>query len=350
MMIKGLMADTHSIAGRRASILSVEDYVKGVLECDRTVLGRCITLIESNADAHLQMAQEVLQQLLPRTGKSFRIGISGVPGSGKSTFIDSFGSYLCEEGRHVAVLAVDPSSPLSGGSILGDKTRMEKLSRHENSFIRPSASGLAPGGVARKTRETMLICEAAGFDVIIVETVGVGQSEAAVRSMVDFFVLLCITGAGDELQIIKKGIVELSDLILINKADGDNLTSALAAQSEFNKALHYLCPCTEGWETKASTCSSLTGFGIADVWSIASEFRVRTLNSGFFEKRRQEQILEWVDSMVFDSLKSKFLSDPAVTELYPLIRAELSSGKIPASLAAERLIEAFDKRLVKEKC
>ena len=248
--------------------LTIDDYVKGVLERDRTILARTITLIESNSEKHFEMGQEVLRQLLPYTGNSLRIGITGVPGAGKSCFIEALGCKLMEDNYHLAVLAVDPSSSLSKGSVLGDKTRMEKLSRHKNSFIRPSPSGGKLGGVTRKTRETTLICEAAGYGVIFIETVGVGQNEITVRSMVDFFLLLKISGAGDELQGIKKGIIELADAILINKADGDNLKRAEIARRDFANALHYLKSPTAGWTPEVLTCSALTGDGIDTVWEM----------------------------------------------------------------------------------
>jgi LAO/AO transport system kinase len=241
--------------------LSVDDYVSGVLAGDRTILGRAISLVESNALAHLDMAQEVLKQLLPHTGRSIRVGITGVPGVGKSTFIESFGMHLLAQGHRVAVLAVDPSSSVTRGSILGDKTRMERLARENDAFIRPSPTGGGRGGVARKTRETILVCEAAGFDVVLLETVGVGQSETMVRSMVDFFLLLMLAGAGDELQGIKKGIMELADALAITKADGDNIHKTQNARADYNRALHYLAQATEGWHTRAYTCSAVTREG-----------------------------------------------------------------------------------------
>ena len=325
----------------RRQDLSVDDYINGVLAGDRMLLARTITLIESNAVSHINKAQEVIKSLLPHTGKSIRIGISGVPGAGKSTFIEAFGTYLCDRGHKVAVLAVDPSSTVSRGSILGDKTRMERLSQHKNSFIRPSPSGGVLGGVGRKTRETILVCEASGYDVILVETVGVGQSEATVRQMVDFFILLMITGAGDELQSIKKGIIELSDAILVNKADGDNLLAAKRTQSDINQALHYLKSFTEGWETKAYTVSALTGDGIEDIWEVTKKFKGQTEEAGVFYGRRQKQLLDWVDSMLFDQLNQCFLSSESVKQIYPEIKDSVTSGRLPATKAVEMLIEAF---------
>jgi len=242
--------------------LSIDEYVDGVLSGDRAVLARAITLVESNADRHQDLAQEMLTRLLPYSGSAIRVGITGVPGAGKSSIIETLGLKLCDMGHRLAVLAVDPSSSVTGGSILGDKTRMEMLSRNKKAFIRPSPSGGVLGGVARKSRETMIVCEAAGFDVIIVETVGVGQSEITVRSMVDMFLLLQIAGAGDELQGIKKGVMERCDLIVVNKADGDNLLRANAARADYERILHYLQPSTEGWITKALACSAYTGDGL----------------------------------------------------------------------------------------
>lgn len=324
--------------------LSIEDYVQGVLSDNRTVLARAITLIESNSPAHMETAQEVLKQLLPHTGKSVRIGITGVPGAGKSTFIEALGSMLCDRGHKVAVLAVDPSSTVTRGSILGDKTRMEILSRKENAFIRPSPSGGTLGGVTRKSRETMLVCEAAGFDVVLVETIGVGQSEVAVRSMVDFFLLVVLTGAGDELQGIKKGVMELADAILVNKADGDNKTRALAAKADYTRILHYLQPATEGWRTTAYTCSSITGEGIAGIWSAIEEFRSKTVASGVFAARRRSQILDWVYSMVREHLLISFFNHPEVVEMKPRIERAIADGRLSATMAVKELLKAFEER------
>lgn len=327
---------------RKRQALQVDDYVRGILKRERTVLGRAITLVESNAPAHIQQAQEVLQKLLPHTGSSVRIGITGVPGGGKSTLIEALGMYLIERGRRVAVLAIDPSSSISGGSILGDKTRMEKLSRRPESFIRPSPSGGALGGVARKTRETMLICEAAGYDVVLVETVGVGQSEITVRSMVDFFLLLQIAGGGDELQGLKKGVIELADAIAINKADGDNRPRAEAARQDLEMALHYLAPATEGWKTPVVTCSALTGEGIPEIWALIEKFLQITTNSGAFQRRRQAQARDWMFSMIHEGLKELFFRHPGVQQILEETEAAVIAGTLPATAAAQRLLEAFE--------
>src|SRR4051794_37873334 len=265
---------------RNSTEPSLDVLYEGVLKGDRSLLARAITLVESNAEQHFQKAQQLLQKLFHHTGKSIRIGITGVPGAGKSTFIEAFGMYLCGLGYRVAVLAIDPSSSISGGSILGDKTRMEQLSKNPNAFIRPSPTGGKLGGVHRKTREAMLICESAGYDIILIETVGVGQSEVIIRDMVDFFILLVLTGAGDELQGMKKGIMELADAVIINKADGDNAAKADKTRVEYGRILHFLQPATKGWKTRALTCSSLHGKGISDIWVLISEFENKTRQSG----------------------------------------------------------------------
>ncbi|CUA79814.1 methylmalonyl Co-A mutase-associated GTPase MeaB [Anoxybacillus suryakundensis] len=321
---------------------SVEEYVAGILNNERTILAQAITLIESNAAKHTEKAQRILHELLPYVGRSIRIGITGVPGAGKSTFIEAFGQFLCDKGHRVAVLAVDPSSSLTGGSILGDKTRMENLARNPRAFIRPSPSGGTLGGVHRKTRETMLLCEAAGYDIILVETVGVGQSEVAVRAMVDFFLLLALTGAGDELQGMKKGMMELVDAIVINKADGDNKKKAELAKEEYNQILHYLRHATKGWGTKAYTCSSLYGEGIEQIWEVIERFVQTTKQSGVFEERRREQMKDWLHAMIKDYLHIRFFHHPAVQQQLPTIEQDVIEGKQLVTMAAQQLIRLYE--------
>lgn len=322
--------------------MSVEDYVEGVKKGDRMILAKAITLIESNAPKDFDKAQRVLQALLPRTGHSLRIGITGVPGAGKSTFIEAFGQLLCQQGYKVAVLAVDPTSSITGGSILGDKTRMQKLSREPNCFIRPSPSGGTLGGVARKSRETMMLCEAAGCDVILVETVGVGQSETTVRSMVDFFMLVVLTGAGDDLQGIKKGIMELADAIVVNKADGDNLERAKVTQGEYERMVEFIRPATEGWKTHAYRCSALQKTGLLELWAVMREFEKVTKKSGAFENRRQRQIIAWVKTMIDEHLHNLFYEDPVIKGRLPEVRAAVLAGVVSPSQAVAELIKTFD--------
>lgn len=322
--------------------MSVEDYVEGVKKGDRMILAKAITLIESNAPKDFDKAQRVLQALLPRTGHSLRIGITGVPGAGKSTFIEAFGQLLCHQGYKVAVLAVDPTSSITGGSILGDKTRMQKLSREPNCFIRPSPSGGTLGGVARKSRETMMLCEAAGCNVILVETVGVGQSETTVRSMVDFFMLVVLTGAGDDLQGIKKGIMELADAIVVNKADGDNLERAKVTQGEYERMVEFIRPATEGWKTHAYRCSALKKTGLLELWAVMREFEKVTKQSGAFENRRQRQIIAWVKTMIDEHLHNLFYEDPVIKGRLPEVRAAVLAGVVSPSQAVAELIKTFD--------
>lgn len=322
--------------------MSVEEYVEGVKKGDRMILAKAITLIESNAPKDFDKAQRVLQALLPRTGHSLRIGITGVPGAGKSTFIEAFGQLLCQQGYKVAVLAVDPTSSITGGSILGDKTRMQKLSREPNCFIRPSPSGGTLGGVARKSRETMMLCEAAGCDVILVETVGVGQSETTVRSMVDFFMLVVLTGAGDDLQGIKKGIMELADAIVVNKADGDNLERAKVTQGEYERMVEFIRPATEGWKTHAYRCSALQKTGLLELWAVMREFEKVTKKSGAFENRRQRQIIAWVKTMIDEHLHNLFYEDPVIKGRLPEVRAAVLAGVVSPSQAVAELINTFD--------
>ena len=313
---------------RKRRELSTDDYVQGILSGDRVILSRAITLAESLNPDHQRMAQEVIERCLPHAGHSLRIGITGVPGVGKSTFIEAFGKHLTSIGKKIAVLAIDPSSERSKGSILGDKTRMELLSTDPNAFIRPSPSGLTLGGVARKTRETIVLCEAAGFDIIIVETVGVGQSETVVKSMVDFFLLLMLAGAGDELQGIKRGIMEMADALVINKADGDNIHAAEVARTRYQSALH-LFPLNEnGWVVPVATCSSIEHTSIDKVWQIMCDFEEHTKANGFFEKNRNEQnvkiFYDWIDF----TIKNNFFNNPEVQTKIDELLPKVLDGRI----------------------
>jgi LAO/AO transport system kinase len=323
---------------RRKPVLQPAEAVAGVLAGDRTTLARAITLIESRAAAHQESARAILRECLPHAGKSIRIGITGVPGAGKSTFIEAFGSMLCDRGHKVAVLAVDPSSSVHGGSVLGDKTRMEELSRHPNAFIRPSPSGGTLGGVAAKTRESLLLCEAAGFDVVLVETVGVGQSEVAVRSMVDFFLLLQIAGAGDELQGIKKGVIEMADAIVVNKADGDNIPRANLARVEYSRVLHFLHPFTPGWTPRALACSALHGEGVEAIWEEINRFRQHLEDKSLFETRRREQNRHWFHTLLREAVLGQFHGRPEIVSSLPGLEARVAAGEIPVIEAVEELL------------
>lgn len=324
-------------ASRKA--MEVEDYVKGILAHDRVILSQAITLVESTNPEHYDKAQAVIEQCLPHAGKSVRIGITGVPGVGKSTFIEAFGLHLTKLGHKVAVLAIDPSSERSKGSILGDKTRMEHLSVEPNAFIRPSPSGLTLGGVARKTRETTILCEAAGFDIILVETVGVGQSETIVKSMVDFFLLLMLAGAGDELQGIKRGIMEMADALIINKADGDNLKMATAAKAQYRSALKLFPPNENGWEPTVDTCSALTHEGIENAWLTICQFTNLTQSNNYFYKQRDEQLIttfyDWIDL----SIKNNFYSNEKTKNKISELISAVKDKKISPYQAANQLIK-----------
>ncbi|WP_342432231.1 methylmalonyl Co-A mutase-associated GTPase MeaB [Neobacillus sp. FSL H8-0543] len=320
---------------------SVEELFNGVIKGDRSLLARAITLVESNAEHHFYKAQELLKKLLYKSGNSIRIGITGVPGAGKSTFIETFGTYLCGLGLHVAVLAIDPSSSLSGGSILGDKTRMEQLARNPRAFIRPSPTAGKLGGVHRKTREAMLLCEAAGFDVILIETVGVGQSEVIIRDMVDFFMLLVLTGAGDELQGMKKGIMELADAVIVHKADGENRGKAELTRKEYSRILHFLLPATKGWATKAYTCSSVNGEGVSEIWDVIKLFEETGTMSGVLAERRKSQQRTWIYSMITDQLHYSFFHHPEVKLKLPQLENEVMAGEITAASAVETLFTAY---------
>jgi LAO/AO transport system kinase len=325
---------------KRRSADKAEALAAAIRGGDRGALARGITLIESRAATHRAAADELLHLLTPQSGGAMRVGVTGAPGAGKSTFIDALGVQLCDAGRRVAVLSVDPSSPVTHGSILGDKTRMENLSRRPQAFIRPSPSGGELGGVARRTRETIVLCEAAGFDVVLVETVGVGQSEVLVRGMVDCFLVLLLAGAGDELQGIKKGILELADLLAVNKADGDNRARAEAAQREFGRALHYLAPPAGAWQPQVLACSSVTGEGIAGVWTTVEKFFAQSRESGEFAVRRQAQALAWLDALVTEGLRETYTRRSGLAPLAAEIEAQVRTGLLPAPEGARRLLAA----------
>ena len=326
---------------KRKIIPSAKELIEAIKKGDKIALSRAITLVESTNHEHLERANEVINGCLPYANKSVRIGITGVPGVGKSTFIEAFGTYLTSIGKKVAVLAVDPSSSISHGSILGDKTRMEELVKDENAFIRPSASGDSLGGVARKTRESIILCEACGFDTIIIETVGVGQSETAVHSMVDFFLLLKIAGAGDELQGIKRGIMEMADTIVINKADGDNISKAKLAKSEFNRALHLFPAKSSGWIPKVTTCSSFEKTGIDNVWTIISDYFESVKTNKYFESKRKEQSLFWMMETINEQLKSNFYSNSEIQSLLEENKKAVQNGELSPFVAGQLLLEKY---------
>jgi LAO/AO transport system kinase len=321
--------------------LTHDDYVKGVLAGDRAILGRAISLVESNVAGHQQLAQQVLTQLLPHTGKAHRVGISGVPGVGKSTFIEALGTNLTKRGHKVAVLAVDPTSERTKGSILGDKTRMVNLSQDPNAFIRPSPSSGSLGGVGRKTRETMLLCEAAGFDVVLVETVGVGQSETMVADMVDFYLVLMLAGAGDELQGIKRGILELADMIAVNKADSGNEKAAERARREYEGALELMHSRNDGWKVPVVKCSGLGNQGLDELWANIERHRSEQAASGKLDALRKKQLLHWMWQMVEGELIDRLHRHPRVKAEGPALERLVHDGKLTATTAAHQLLEAF---------
>ncbi|MFP4025454.1 MAG: methylmalonyl Co-A mutase-associated GTPase MeaB [Thiohalospira sp.] len=320
---------------------SVQEYVDGIIEGNRTILGQAITLIESSLPDHNQIAQEIIEKCLSYSGNSIRIGITGVPGVGKSTFIESIGKFITSKGNKLAVLAVDPSSERSKGSILGDKTRMEELSTDSNAFIRPSPSAGSLGGVARKTRETIILCEAAGFNTIFIETVGVGQSETAVHSMVDFFLLLMLAGAGDELQGIKRGIMEMADAIAITKADGQNIQKAEIAKTEYQNALHLFPPTPSGWIPKVLTCSSLKNKGIENVWKVINEFIEHQKANNFFALKRKEQAKYWMYESINETLKNNFYQTEDIKSKLKIYEENVLKGKMNSFLAARKLLNDY---------
>lgn len=318
---------------------SLETYQKGILSGDRVLLSQAITLVESSLESDQNLASELVQSILQHTGNSIRIGITGVPGVGKSTFIEAFGKMLLNQGKKVAVLAVDPSSQLTKGSILGDKTRMEELSSDKRAFVRPSPSGKTLGGVSGATREAMLLCEAAGFDVILVETVGVGQSETAVKNMVDFFLLLMLSGAGDELQGIKKGIMEMADAVVIHKADGDNLELSKKAKSNYQNALHLFADSGKNWQTKVLLASSINGVGLEKTWELILEYETKMKSNGFWDSNRAEQRLNWLDDQISHLLGQTFQKNPQVKKMLEQKRPQVQSGELNPGTLAKNLIQ-----------
>lgn len=322
---------------------SIPELTQGLLAGQRGALARAITLVESTLTQHQALAQQVLQAVLPHTGKSVRLGITGVPGVGKSTFIEALGLYLVEKlGKRLAVLAVDPSSPRGGGSILGDKTRMPLLAAHPRAFIRPSPAGGSLGGIARATREALLLCEAAGYDVIFVETVGVGQSEIAVHGLVDFFLLLMLAGAGDELQGVKRGIMEMADAVLITKADHGNETAAHRAARNYEGALHLFPPTASGWAVPVVTCSALTSQGLPEAWALVEAYAIHTQANGYWQQRRAQQQLQWLDEAIHEGLAAQFYSRPSVQAALLDVRQSVALGQLMPWAAAGELLKAIE--------
>lgn len=329
---------------RRKRTLTAEDYFAGIRNGDISILGQAVTLVESSLPSDQLIAQKVIELCLPYTGDSIRLGITGVPGAGKSTFIEALGTELCREGKHLAVLAIDPSSERSKGSILGDKTRMNELSTQANAFIRPSPSAGSLGGVARKTRETIVLCEAAGFDTILVETVGVGQSETAAHSMVDYFLLLQVTGTGDELQGIKRGIMEMADGIAINKCDGNNIERAHAARVSFRNALMLFPPSESGWKPDAICCSSIDHTGVMDVWKNVEEYIAFTKQNGYFEHHRTEQAKYWMYETINAALLNGFYQNEEMMALVEKAEQQVLNNEISSFIAANNLLDAYAKK------
>ncbi len=328
---------------KKRKLLSVDEYVNGIFKGDITVLSKAVTLVESAKPQHQKLAQEIIKHCLPQSGKSLRIGITGVPGVGKSTFIEALGKHITGSGEKLAVLAIDPSSERTKGSILGDKTRMEELAADKNAYIRPSPSAGSLGGVARKTRETIILCEAAGFNHILIETVGVGQSETAVHSMTDFFLLLMLAGAGDELQGIKRGIMEMADLIAINKADGNNIEKAQMAQVQYKNAIHLFPKKDSDWEPGVLTCSAYNIIGISEIWIEIQKYKKLTTESGYFYKNRNEQSIYWMHETIEEQLKQKFYENPEIKEKIKVLENYVLNDKISSFIAAGELLDLHSK-------
>ncbi len=326
---------------KKRNLLPVDEYVEGIISGNITLLSKAVTLVESSKQEHQELAQKIILKCLPHSGKSVRIGITGVPGVGKSTFIEALGTYITGRGGKLAVLAVDPSSERSKGSILGDKTRMEKLAGDKNAYIRPSPSAGSLGGVTRKTRETIVLCEAAGFDHVFIETVGVGQSETAVHSMTDFFLLLMLAGAGDELQGIKRGIMEMADLLAINKADGSNHEKALWAKSQYQNALHLFPKRESDWEPQVLTCSAQNNTGIEEVWDKIEEYRQHTLANGYFFNRRNEQSLFRMHETIGEQIKRSFYGNPEIKEKLKELEQKVLTNEKSSFIAAAELLDFY---------
>ncbi|MBD0778768.1 methylmalonyl Co-A mutase-associated GTPase MeaB [Maribacter sp. ANRC-HE7] len=325
--------------------LTAKAYIDGILKGDRVILSRGITIVESNLESDKILAKEIIQGILPHSGNSIRIGITGVPGVGKSTFIEAFGMYLVSKGHRVGILSIDPSSQRSKGSILGDKTRMEELANMEEAFIRPSATGDTLGGVANKTGESMLLCEAAGYDVILIETVGVGQSETAVHGMTDFFLLLMLSGAGDELQGIKKGIMEMADMVVINKADGDNIKKSEIAKRQYQNALHIFPMADSGWSPVVSTASAVKHIGIDNVWEEITKFKKLIDENGYFIKNRNHQQIKWMYNNINEELKQLFYGSKNIADHLSILEKDIIAAKISPVKAAQSIIEEFKKSI-----
>lgn len=326
---------------KRKQLPSTPELVEGILRGDVTMLSRAVTLVESLSDSHQAIAQEVIEKCLPHSGNSRRIGITGVPGAGKSTSIDVFGLHVLRQGGKLAVLAIDPSSERTKGSILGDKTRMEKLAVHPDAFIRPSPSAGSLGGVARKTRETIVLCEAAGYNNIFVETVGVGQSETAVHSMVDFFLLIQLAGTGDELQGIKRGIMEMADGIVINKADGDNIDRARLAQAQFRSALHLFPPTTSGWKPEVLTYSGYYELGIPEIWEMIDRYFEYVKSNGYFEQKRQQQARYWMYETIDSRLRSHFYCNPKIEGMLAEAEQKVLANQLSSFIAARNVLDSY---------
>lgn len=323
------------------NIFNIHQFTEGILSSNISYVSKAITLVESTKPEHQEQAQQIINAVLPHSGRSFRLGITGVPGVGKSTFIESFGLEVIGRGHKLAVLAIDPSSQISKGSILGDKTRMEQLSIHPKAFIRPSPSSGSLGGVARKTRESIIICEAAGYDYILVETVGVGQSETAVHQLTDFFLLLMLAGAGDELQGIKRGIMEMADGMVITKADGSNSEKAKAARTEYARAMHLFPPSESGWIPKVLTCSSTENKGIGEVYDMIDQYRRHAVANGFFEAKRNRQSHQWLHQTIHDLLVERFYKDPAIHREIEALERQLQQNTLNPYQAAVDLFKKF---------